>query len=118
MHMAVASPTHGTLSPYRGRPLVATSGRRSAAPNFLTEALHAAYRMLSRAASIIGLRGAMHTAETEAAKPKTKTRDGCVEVQGDEKQDRAEIRAFQRSVDLGDEVIDEAVAEMFPRKGA
>jgi hypothetical protein len=58
----------------------------------------------------------MHTAETEAANEIKETRDGCVKVHGDEKEDQAEIRAFQRSCDLGDEVIEATVAEMFPPK--
>lgn len=117
-HMAVASPAHGTVSPFKGTPLIISSGRPYHAPSFLTEVLQAAYRMLTRAVSIIGLRDAMHTAGTEVAKPGTKTRDDCAEVKGDKKQDRAEIRAFQRSCELGDEVIEAAVAEMFPRKRA
>lgn len=117
-HMAAVSPTHGTLSPYRGRPLVATTGRRSSVSGFLTEVRHAAYRMLTRVASIIGLRSVMHTAETEATKAVTKTRDGCVEVKGDEKEDKAEIRAVQKIYDMGDEVIAARVKAKYPRKSA
>lgn len=115
-HMAVATPSHGTLSPYRGKPLVARGGRGSSVSAFLTEVSRAAYRMLTRVASIIGLRSAMHTAETEATKETKKTRDGCVEVHGDEKQDRAEIRAVQQIYDMGDEVIAARVKAMYPPK--
>lgn len=58
----------------------------------------------------------MHTAETEATKETKKTRDGCVEVHGDEKQDRAEIRAVQQIYDMGDEVIAARVKAMYPPK--
>ena len=60
----------------------------------------------------------MHTAETEATKAVTKTRDGCVEVKGDEKEDKAEIRAVQKIYDMGDEVIAARVKAKYPRKSA
>lgn len=115
LHMTAATPAHGTLSPRRGRPLVAPSVRWPSVSAFLTGLLPAAYRMLREATPFFS-RMFMRHEHTELADDRFRENGRTAIAEPAPQNEDAELRAIEENYAVSHRVIASRVQKLLKRR--